>query len=206
MTPIINPTASRRRAAAQRGSTLIVVLLVVSVLSVIAGGLLVSATARYHSTYQSASWQEALIGAEAGVDLAMNELRKQVTDPNGTAFANWSKIDGKGQTYADKGRVFPSNDPQSPLLLKPLHGGEGNSLLGTRVFIDVPGADAPPTPNTSFAQPPPATVDPFINERKDGVPADGTIRYWYRIRALGYAGVSGPAPPPKHPPPHPQPN
>jgi hypothetical protein len=203
MTPSANPSllvAVRRSlisghgAAAERGSTIIMVLLVVSVLSVVAGGILFSSTARYHSTYQSASWQEALIAADAGVDIAMNELRQQVV--SGTqAFGNnkmWTTADAKGTPYTDQGHAFPAKNAPAPFLLRPIHGGEGNSMLATRVYVDVPGSDMPPTPNTSFAQPPPSSIDPFINERRDGSAADSTIRYWYRIRSVGYAGVSGP--------------
>ena len=68
----------RRPRFAQSGNTLVLVLIVVAVLSLIAGNLMWSASARYHVTYQSASWQEALVAAEAGVDLAMNELRKHI--------------------------------------------------------------------------------------------------------------------------------
>ncbi|MBV9126654.1 MAG: hypothetical protein JO117_01070 [Verrucomicrobia bacterium] len=175
----------------QRGSTLVLVLVVICILSTVAAGILFSANARYHSTYQSASWQEALIGCEAGVDIAMNELRRHVIN-NTPAFQNWATATSGGVTYANQGRAFPSGDPQMPFLMQSVHGGEGASMLGTRVFVDVPGCDAPPTPNTSFAQTAPPSIDPFINEQRDNQPADPTARWWYRIRALGYAGVSGP--------------
>ncbi len=186
------PTARRRPPAggSNGGSTIVVVLLVIAVLSVVAGGVLFSATSRYHSTYQSASWQEALVGAEAGVDLAMTELRKMVID-GAKPFNNWAKKDGADKAYPDEGRAFPSNNPRAPFIMRSVHGGEGASVLGFRVYVDVPGVDTPSLPNVSFEQTIPSNVDPFINERRDGDKPD-PARRWYRIRSLGYAGVSGP--------------
>ena len=175
-------------------------MLTIAVLAVIAGNLMWSASARYHVTYQSASWQEALVAAEAGVDFGMNELRKRVTrDPADVAFAPsptgsnlaWTRrAPGAAADYADLGCAFPADN--RPFAVS-VHPGEGNSTMRTRVYVDVPGGDA--SPKINFARSLPPTVDPFMCEQSDKVPYDAANLYWYRIRSLGLAGVSGPARP-----------
>ena len=164
----------------------------VSVLSVIAGSLLLTATARYHTTFQSASWQESIVGAEAGVDLAMNELRKRVTQGAGFAFAtNWTVKNPTGTPYPNYGHAFPVNN--QPYTLS-THAGEGNSVLQARVYLDVPGSSA--TPTADFAIPPDSSNSTFISQLDNPALRDpdgvDRSRWWYRIRALGTAGLSGP--------------
>ena len=177
-------------------------MLTITVLAVIAGNLMWSASARYHVTYQSASWQEALVGAEAGVDFAMAELRKRVTlDPNDVAFAPsptgsnlaWTPSNAAGASYRDNGHAFPADN--RPFAVS-VHPGEGNSTMRTRVYVDVPGygTDAA-SPKTNFARSLPAGVDSFMCEQSDKIPYNPENLQWYRIRALGVAGVSGPARP-----------
>ena len=163
----------------------------VCVLSVVAGSLLLSASSRYHTTFQSASWQESIVGAEAGVDLAMNELRKRVTLGAPAAFAtNWTTVAPAGAVYANYGHAFPAGNSSYTLST---HTGEGNSAMQARVFVDVPGSSASPTVN--FAIPPDNSSGTFISQLDnpslrdpDGVDRS---RWWYRIRSLGTAGLSG---------------
>ncbi len=222
----------------RRANTLLMVLLTIAVLSVVAGNLVWSASARYHTTYQSASWQESLVAAEAGVNLAMVELRKRARGGDSNAFVPPSKggfwlsgnndnTDPKSQptitTPADKrflgGAVDPTKvtsyyDPASdPKLLHPIsmadtypenghalrlgpvgtHSGEGNLQTWARVYVDVPGSPAPPsTMGTNFAATPPASIDDFMNEQNDSAGYDTRSHWWYRIRSVGVAGVSGP--------------
>ncbi len=169
-----------------------IVLLMVSVLSIIAGSLLLTASARYHTTFQSASWQESIVGAEAGVDLAMNELRKRVTQGAGFAFAtNWTVKDLTGTPYPNYGHAFPANN--QPYTLS-THAGEGNNVMQARVYLDVPGSSA--TPTADFAISPDNSNSTFISQLDNPALRDpdgvDRSRWWYRIRALGTAGLSGP--------------
>ena len=77
---------SHRPAHPRSANTLVMVLLTIAVLSVVASNMVWSASTRYHTTYQSASWQEALVAAEAGVNLALVELRKRVRQGDDKAF------------------------------------------------------------------------------------------------------------------------
>ena len=184
--------AARTSRADTDASALVLVLLLVSVLSVVAGSLLLTTSARYHTTFQSASWQESIVGAEAGIDMAMNELRKRVTVGAGTAFStNWTTKSPAGSPYPNYGHAFPASNQAYTLST---HTGEGNSAMQARVYLDVPGSSVTPTVN--FAVPPDSSNSTFISQLDnpslrdpDGVDRS---RWWYRIRALGTAGLSGP--------------
>ena len=179
-------------AAERRGSALVIVLLLVCVLSVVAGSLLLTTAAHYHTTFQSASWQESIVGAEAGVDMAMNELRKRIVQGAPAAFAtNWTATaPATGAPYGNFGHAFPASNQAYTLST---HAGEGNNAMQARVYVDVPGSSASPTVN--FAIPPSNSTATFISELDnpklcdpDGVDRS---RWWYRIRSLGTAGLSG---------------
>ena len=179
-------------AKTSRASALVIVLLLVCVLSVVAGSLLLTTAAHYHTTFQSASWQESIVGAEAGIDMAMNELRKRVVQGAPAAFANnWTAAaPASGAPYANYGHAFPASN--QPYTLS-THTGEGNRAMQARVFVDVPGSSAAPTVN--FAIPPDNSTATFISELDnpklrdpDGIDRS---RWWYRVRSLGAAGLSG---------------
>ena len=182
-------------SAFESGGALVMVMIIICVLSVVAANLLLTTTARYHTTFQSASWQESIVAAESGVDLAMNELRKRVVYGPSTAFnAVWSTSTPGGTPYANYGHAFPIGS--APYTLAS-HGGEGNSATQVRVFVDVPGASDVPTDN--FAIAPTDASASFIAQVDNPALADpdgvDRSRWWYRIRSLGIAGVSGPARP-----------
>ena len=241
MTPNKNNAAPR---AATAGNTLFVVLLTIAVLSLVAGNLMWSASARYHVTYQSASWQEALVAAEAGVDVGMLELRNHFinhtrvfsgpgwSSKNTTAVYDASRPsvrallggavdpldlpDSFGNRVNPDLTTFPDNGHAFPLKALPTRQGEGNTTLAYRVYVDVPDSDAVTTKTATgetskqaLAQPAPGTAtdpeDPnlkFISQPDEGGSEKDThdrevnmSRWWWRIRAVGYAGVSGPARP-----------
>ena len=135
----------------QSGGALVMVMIIICVLSVVAANLLLTTTARYHTTFQSASWQESIVAAESGVDLAMNELRKRVVYGPSTAFnAVWSTSTPGGTPYANYGHAFPIG--ASPYILTTAAVGvEGNTNLQVRVYVDVPGAGDSPTDNFAVA-------------------------------------------------------
>lgn len=78
------------------GSVLIWTVLVMVVLSLFATEVLRAVSGRYQLGVQAATWQEGLLAAESGVDLAVMELRKSLYPaPNG-AWAGWTNIPGNG--------------------------------------------------------------------------------------------------------------
>ena len=167
-------------------------MIIIGLLSAVAASLLLTNVSRYQTTFQSASWEEAIVAAEAGVDLAMNELRKRVVGSPSSSFGTgWTVTNpATGKAYSSFGHAFP--DSGLPYSL-PTHDGEGNTDSQVRVYVDVPGSDVAPD---NFAA---ANDNSFISQLDnpklrdpDGVDRS---RWWYRVRALGIAGVPGPARP-----------
>lgn len=168
-------------------------MLMTAVLAAIAASLLLTTTNRYQTTYQNASWQEALTGAESGIDLAMNELRKRVTQGPSSSFQlGWSSTDASGKSFSDYGHAFPANGSGAYTLAT--HLGEGNATVQTRVYIDVPGAGNSPLNN--FAIPPANAVASYLTQLDNPNlrDSDGVDRsnWWYRVRSVGITGLSGP--------------
>ncbi len=172
------------------------VMLMTAVLAGVAASLLLITSNRYQTSFQSASWQEAIIGAESGVDLGMNELRKRVTQgPSASFQLNWTTATAAGKAFPNYGHAFPSSGGHPYTLAT--HLGEGNTTVQARVFVDVPGASTSPLSN--FAIPPADAVASYLSQLDNPnlQDPDGVDRsnWWYRIRSLGVSGVSGPTRP-----------
>ena len=76
-----------------------------------------------------------VIGAESGVDLAMNELRKRVTrGPSDSFQLNWATKTAAGTFYPDYGHAFPATRRRAYTL--PTHLGEGNTAVQARGYVD----------------------------------------------------------------------
>lgn len=104
-------------------------LLFMTVLSLVAVTVLRRTMNTYRHVSHIATWQEALLAAEAGSDTAMVELRKTLTDPT-NAFAGWTTTSPDGLPLLNQAKTY------SPAQLT--HGGEGNTLLNMKVTLDAP--------------------------------------------------------------------
>lgn len=111
------------RRARQSGSTLLTSLLTVVVLSLVAGNVLSSLSTRYRSAYRSASWNDALLAADAGIDVTLASLTSVI--PN----VSVSPVSGLGAGY-------------TPLTQLPSVGSLQISPTGT---LSVSGAQVTPT-------------------------------------------------------------
>ena len=80
------------------GSVLIWTVLVITILSLAAAELLHIISSKYNTTLHTATWQESLLGAESGVDLALRELRKSLFPGANTAWQNWTTTPADGVT------------------------------------------------------------------------------------------------------------
>lgn len=81
-------------------SVIVWVVLTVAILSLVAAEVLRVVTAKYQNALHTASWQEALLAAESGIDLAVLELRKSLY-PSNTAWdstAGWITTTNNGVT------------------------------------------------------------------------------------------------------------
>lgn len=120
---------SSRSRQRQTGGATLAVIGFITVISMIFGAVLARSMSTYRQVSHIASWQEALLGAEAGSDMAMAELRKTLFDP-ATAFTGWSTTNADGTALSNSGKRLLNGQL--------LHGGEGNTHLGMAVTIDEP--------------------------------------------------------------------
>ena len=152
-------TASLRSNRA--GSALPLALITTSTLIALGAVTLMFLQNRYRQVHQTASWQEALLSSEAGIDIAVNELRKNLYDPTHAWQQGWSHnvtgTDGTpiGEFNTADGTVYYSSEVL-------LHQGEGGQRSRVKITAEAP----------SF----------LITSRGD---------QWYRIRSTGIAEVPG---------------
>ena len=118
--------------SAASGSVLIWTVLVITILSLAAAELLHVVSSKYMNALHTATWQESLLAAESGVDLAIRELRKSLHPSNNA----WSQSEGWEPT--------PSPSPGASPVVFERHGKTEQTnagLAGTTMFvrIDVDG-------------------------------------------------------------------
>ena len=78
------------------GSVLVWTVLLMVILSLFAVEVLRAVSGRFQVGVQAATWQEALLAAESGVDLAVVELRKSLYPAPNQAWENWTTPPGAG--------------------------------------------------------------------------------------------------------------
>lgn len=79
-----------------RGSALIWTILLITILSAVAAELLQVVSSKYYSTLHTSVWQESLLAAESGVDLAIVELRKSLYPAPNNAWQAWNNAPANG--------------------------------------------------------------------------------------------------------------
>ena len=80
----------------EKGSILLWTVLVIAILSLFATEVLRAVAGRYQLGLQTATWQESLMGAESGIDLAVVELRKSLYPAPNHAWEGWNNVPGNG--------------------------------------------------------------------------------------------------------------
>jgi hypothetical protein len=88
----------QRRLSRKAGSVLIWTVVVISLLSLIAVETLRLVTVKYQNALQTSTWQEALLAAESGIDLAIVELRRSLYPPPNHAWEGWNNQPGDNVT------------------------------------------------------------------------------------------------------------
>jgi Tfp pilus assembly protein PilX len=106
----------------QSGSTLAMALITIAVLAFAAASVFYYITNRNQTSANAGSWQEALMVAESGTDMAMSALNASVKSP-GTAWAAWTPSDA-------------TTFPKTYTGVLPAHTGEGNNKMYVSVKID----------------------------------------------------------------------
>ena len=141
------------------GSALLTALLTVTVLSFLAANVLLSVSSRYNSAYRSASWNEALVTAEAGADVVAADIMSLVpsvvpgVNSLGSGYSqpplnfvnsgnNKMQIDPTGAITISSLQVNPAGlvTKSSTLNIQAwesTHGGEGSTKQKATVLVDV---------------------------------------------------------------------
>jgi len=118
------------KLAQSKASILVWTVMTIAVLSLLAAEVIRLVSLKYQSALQTATWQESLLAAESGVDLAIVELRKSLYPGQNHAWEGWNNV--------------PGNEVVSYGLTTIPNSG----LAGTPMTIEV-NVDAP----TSFVDP-----------------------------------------------------
>ena len=115
------------------GSTLVISLVFLAILFAAGGVTFNLLQNRYRQVHQTATWQEALLASEGGVDLAVNEMRKELYDPD-HAWSTWSDTATPGDVTAGgtEALYYTSN-----VLLR---SGEGGQRSYSKVAVDAPAS------------------------------------------------------------------
>jgi hypothetical protein len=114
---------STATAPKHRGSALVVALILIGIVTAMGAATYIVLGNKYRVVHQAASWQESLLTAEAGVDMAMTEIRRQVYDSEPL----WSKKNG-----------WDSDGTRSTSKSVLLRKGEGGTESIAQVVVEWP--------------------------------------------------------------------
>jgi len=155
------------------GSALIVTVLILTVLCLIAGTLLSRTASKQSGPFQAASWHEAGSAAEAGVEIALNALRRSISEGS-SAWDGWTTSSSSSPTPTPTATASPSATPTATPFAKKYitesellsHEGEGNNTVRAIVEINIPTGTGSLNP-----------------------PSIATNQYAYLVRSTGLAEV-----------------
>ena len=148
-----------------QGSILVWTVLTITTLSLLIAEVIRVVSIKYQNAFQSTQWQDALLGAESGIDLAIVELRKGLYPAS--IYGNMTPFPTISDTPAGSWDGAPTADGST----------------GGHETITIPNAGLA---NTSV------TVDVRVD--KPSSILDGSNGYqYYRIRSTGTLPITGPA-------------
>ncbi len=153
---------TRKISLDPQGSALVLALITTAVLGSLAGTAFLVVQNKSRVVHQAASWKEALLTAEGGVEMAMTEIRRDLLQP-GTAWDGWDRsADPLVGEVEDPGIGGSSSMTYSLSSRALLRKGEGGQRSWAEVSVDAPLC---------------------LKDR--------TGEQWYRIRSRGVAEISG---------------
>jgi hypothetical protein len=150
-----------KKLTRQQGHSMIVAFICSAVVVSVGVTTYDSLQKKYHVIHQSSSWKESLLTAEGGVEVAMNEIRKNLYDRD-NAWAGWTKNADEIQSVSNQPGATGGNMTYSLISTAVLREGEGGRQSWAHVTVDAPRSLV-----------------------------DRTGEQWYRIRSLGVAEVPG---------------
>jgi hypothetical protein len=151
----------------QKGSVLLVALLTITILTLICATSLYITTQNATAGMQTASWQQALTGAESGVDAAMRALNTGNTG----VWTNWI-------SKSQNGTNLPTAEPSSAPTTAPTGPPDSSHyylLPSSALALSVQPGSEGATHVSSWVTVDTAQMSPGSNGR------------WYRIRSTGVA-------------------
>src|SRR5256885_1705347 len=120
-----------RQNSTKAGSVLVWTVLVIAMLSLIAVETLRLVTAKYQNALQTSTWQEALLAAESGIDVAIIELRKSLYPQPNNAWSGWGNP--------------PGNEITSHELTTIPNAGLNSTPMKVEAYVDAPSQLVDPT-------------------------------------------------------------
>lgn len=167
------------RPARCAGSVAVIALISLVVLSLAAAAVMRTVVPRFHVSHQTAGWQEARLAADAGIDLALERLNKNLPDVTATS-ADWTGWKVSASTDATGSSLSRSSASAITGLV-----AANNALIATpAIYLD--NVDVSPTVGAV------AAADVQINALYPSPPPNPQPP-WVRIRSMGTAGLPGPA-------------
>ena len=125
------------RNNSETASALVWTVLVITILSLVAAELLKVVSAKYSNVLHTATWQESLLAAESGIDLAVKELRKTLDPDPSSAWDGWTQDAAAAPTPS--AAASPSATPFQRRGIKTVPNA---GLAGTEMTIET-SVDAP---------------------------------------------------------------
>jgi Tfp pilus assembly protein PilX len=162
-----------------KGSVLVIALMTMTILTMICATSLYITSQNTSAGMQTAAWQQALTGAEAGIDAAVRALNQSGTS-GANAWTNWKTVNSTLPTPA------PSSSPVQGYTYEPTGGnavGSGSPPPDTSHYYYLPSANLSISyPNTEGTTAVKAwvTIDTWSSLSN----SNGS---WYRVRATGQA-------------------
>jgi hypothetical protein len=146
----------------EQGSVLMISLITITIMTLLCATSLYIASQNANSGMQTASWQQSLTGAEAAIDQGIMAL-------NTGSWTNWSTVSGTPPIgIRPSGGSAATGSPDS---------SHYNYLVPSAIGLQGEGNNS---------------VTGWVTVDTAGLPSDNNGNQWYRVRATGVAGASGP--------------
>lgn len=161
----------QKSCAQSEGSVLIWTVLSISILSLLLSEVVRVVSVKYQSALQSTQWQDALLGAESGIDLAIIELRKGLYSQSTYLYSppdnNTTPFPTASATPAGSWNGVPSADGST----------------GGQETVTIPAAGLAGTA---------VTVDVKVDKPTQLIDHSNNDQQYYRIRSTGSLPLTGP--------------
>src|SRR5713101_3284582 len=156
----------------ERGTILVIALITITIMTLLCATSLYVTSQNTNSVMQTASWQQALTGAESAVDQAINALNLNVQPSNSAwAWTNWkTQVASLPSTQPPAGSPAPTSTNASG----PPSSSSYNYLLPSAITLQGEGNNS---------------VKSWVTIDTAGLPLDKNNQQWYRVRATGVANA-----------------